>query len=186
MEFQMIQADFDGACEPRNPGGHGTYDVVVRVDGEIVYRHGGYCGHGRHMSNNVAEYWGAIHTLTEAVKYDGIITLRGDSRMVIMQLGPDPALGRTRWKARRGLYLAVHKKAIKLVNQHRDRLRFQWIPRCDNEECDLLSKQVLINRGVQVLDRQKRSKQSQSVHSAIGGVFTDEDEEWSRLALLPS
>jgi ribonuclease HI len=146
----MIQADFDGACEPRNPGGHGAFGAIVRVDDKVVYRNAGYCGCGPTISNNVAEYCGVIDALTAAVKYEGVVTLRGDSKLVIMQLGPDQRFGRKRWKAKHGLYLPFYEQAIVLANFYRDRLRFTWIPRSQNTECDVLSKEVLAERGIRI------------------------------------
>ena len=52
----MIEAWFDCCCEPRNPGGHAAWGGAVYVDGESIFRAGGYCGFGPQMSNNVAEY----------------------------------------------------------------------------------------------------------------------------------
>ena len=143
----MIEAVFDGCCEPRNPGGHAAWGALVRVDGEIVWRQSGYCGVGEGMSNNVAEYSGALAALTEAVKYPGIITLRGDSRLVIMQLGPDKKWGR-KWKVHGGAYVPYYEKAIALVNQHRQRMAFKWVSRDENSDCDELSKKILLDMGV--------------------------------------
>ena len=151
----LIEAVFDGACEPTNPGGHASYGALVRVNGQVVYSNSGYVGYGSGMSNNVAEYCGAIDALTEAVKHKGTITLIGDSRLVMMQLGPDLTCGKRRWKAKSGLYLPYYKKAIALVNQHRGRIRFQWVPREDNTDCDELSKKALLERGVKVCIRPK-------------------------------
>jgi ribonuclease HI len=149
-KMHEIEAVFDGACEPRNPGGHAAFGSLVKVNGEAVYRNSGYCGFGPQMSNNVAEYSGALDALMVAVKYEGIITLRGDSKLVIMQLGPDSSrrFGRSRWKIHGGLYVPFYKQAIALVDEHRDRMRFQWVPREQNSDCDELSKQVLLDRGV--------------------------------------
>jgi ribonuclease HI len=149
-DVPLIEAAFDGACEPMNPGGHASYGSIVRVNGQVVYSKSGYCGHGPKMSCNAAEYCGAIDSLTEAVRHKGNITLRGDSKLVIMQLGPDPKLGSKRWKAKGGLYLPYYKKAFALVNQYRGRIRFEWVPRKDNAVCDELSKKALHDRGVKL------------------------------------
>lgn len=86
-----------------------SYGSIVRVNGEVVYEYSGYIGHGPSMSCNVAEYCGAIDALTEAVKHKGIITLIGDSKLVLMQLGPDPKWGRMRPKGK----VAVSQKGRK-------------------------------------------------------------------------
>lgn len=138
---QGIEVWFDGACEPVNPGGHGSWGAVVRVNGVSVWQDGGYCGSGSKISNNVAEYQGLIAAVTKAIDFDGDIVVRGDSKLVIMQM-------QGKWKARGGLYLPFYEEAKALVNEHRKRLKFQWVPRDENAVCDELSKKVLKDRGV--------------------------------------
>ena len=137
----MIECWFDGCCEDRNPGGHAAWGAVVHVDGQSVYREGGYVGVGPKMSNNVAEYSGFVAVLTEAQKYPGVILIRGDSKLVIMQL-------RGKWKVRGGLYLPYYKEAKKLYDANRERITLQWIPREKNDICDVLSKKVLHDMGI--------------------------------------
>ena len=146
-----IEAWFDGCCEPRNPGGHAAWGAVVHVDGVSVYRDGGYCGSGPGMSNNVAEYSGFVAALKEALKYDGKIHVRGDSRLVVCHLDVKAArkLGYGGlWKMNGGLYLPFYREAKALVDQHRGRISLEWIPRDLNEICDVLSKKELLDRGV--------------------------------------
>jgi ribonuclease HI len=137
----MIEAWFDGACEPKNPGGYAAWGAVVQVDGEPVYREGGYCGVGSKMSNNVAEYSGFCAAAEECLKHPGIVTIRGDSKLVIMQL-------QGRWKVNGGLYLPFYRQAMGLWMQLRDRSKLVWIPREQNDICDVLSKQVLKDMGI--------------------------------------
>ena len=33
----LIECWFDGACEPKNPGGYASYGVIVKVDGRKVW-----------------------------------------------------------------------------------------------------------------------------------------------------
>lgn len=137
----MIEAFFDGSCEPKNPGGHAAWGALVKVDGEAVWEGGGYCGVGPAMSNNVAEYSGALAALTKAAEYPGVILLRGDSKLVIMQL-------QGKWSVNGGLYHPFYLKAKEVYDREKSRLKLQWIPRDENSECDALSKQVLKDRSV--------------------------------------
>lgn len=137
----MIEAMFDGCCEPRNPGGHAAWGALVKVDGVTVWQDGGYCGVGHAMSNNVAEYSGALAALTEAAKHPGVILLRGDSKLVIMQL-------QGKWKVNGGLYYPFYLKAKEVYDREKSRLKLQWVPRHQNEECDVLSKKVLKDMNV--------------------------------------
>ena len=140
--MNLIEAWFDGVCEPKNPGGHGAWGAVVWVDGRTVYEEGGYCGHGPSISNNVAEYSGAVAALTAAKKHTGVIVLRGDSKLVINQLKGE-------WKVNGGLYMPFYQRAKALRDELQDRLNLVWVPRAENEICDVLSKQVLHDRGIE-------------------------------------
>lgn len=137
----MIEGWFDGCCEPRNPGGHAAWGAAVHVDGVSVYRAGGYCGFGPKMSNNVAEYSAFCAVARECMKYTGLIHIRGDSKLVVMQLAG-------RWKINGGLYMPFHQEAKALWSKIKDRAHLEWIPREENDICDVLSKQVLKDRGV--------------------------------------
>lgn len=140
----MIEAWFDGVCEPKNPGGHAAWGALVKVDGEEKLSIGRYVGHGPQMSNNVAEYSGMlavlehIHTLPNEQR-TGII--RGDSKLVIMQL-------QSKWRVKKGLYIPFFRKALELYLPLCHRIKLQWVPRDQNSECDGLSKGVLIQMGV--------------------------------------
>lgn len=137
----LIEAWFDGCCEPRNPGGHAAWGALLKVDGYTVFADSGYCGTGPKMSNNVAEYSGAAAVLAQAEQYSGVIILRGDSKLVIMQL-------QGKWKVNGGLYLPFYKQAKEVYSRVRDRIKCQWIPREQNDECDSLSKGILKRMGV--------------------------------------
>jgi ribonuclease HI len=137
--------------EPVNPGGHAAWGALVRVDGTDVYRDGGYCGVGKGMSNNVAEYSGFLAALTEAVKYPGRLLIRGDSRLVICQLSPEAArvLGyRNKWKVNGGAYMPFYEKARPMYEANSTRITLRWVSRNENDICDVLSKQVLKDKGV--------------------------------------
>lgn len=137
--------------EPTNPGGHAAWGAVVHVGGKEVYRDGGYCGVGKGMSNNVAEYSGFVAALTEAVKYPGPILVRGDSRLVICHLSKEAArsLGYAgTWKVNGGAYMPFYLKAKPLYEQNKGRVQLRWVPREQNDICDVLSKKVLKDMGV--------------------------------------
>ncbi len=138
----MIEAWFDGVTEPKNPGGHAAYGILVKLNGQIVLGKGEYVGFGPAMSNNVAEYAGII-ALLEFIPtlppQPGVIY--GDSKLVIMQLNGE-------WQARGGLYFPFFERAKELYEPLRSRIRLEWVPREQNEECDYFSKKVLLDRGI--------------------------------------
>lgn len=138
----MIEAWFDGVCEPKNPGGHAAWGAVLKLNGATVFAEGGYVGNGSRMSNQVAEYAAATVVLRVLAKYPAIkATVHGDSMLVICQL-------RGTWEVHGGLYVPYYREAFKLYDPLRERVSLDWIPRERNSECDELSKAVLRARGV--------------------------------------
>jgi hypothetical protein len=58
-----------------------------------------------------------------------------------------PAVMRT-WEVRGGLYVPYYREAFALFDPLRARVTLDWTPRERNNECDVLSKKVLLDRGV--------------------------------------
>lgn len=144
----VIEGWFDGVCEPKNPGGHAASGVLVKVNGEIRYSNGTYIAGGPKASNNVAEYAACAEVMVyiRGLDLPGIVTIRGDSRLVIEQLNG-------RWKINGGLYMPYHeaaKAAYKQLQRYYGirNVHLQWIPRDENSECDVSSKKVLLDRGI--------------------------------------
>lgn len=146
----LVEAWFDGACEPKNPGGHGAAGFVVRVDSRVRHTGGVYCGCGPSMSNNVAEYRGAIAVLewlanAAEAKAAGVVHIYGDSQLVVRQL-------RGEWTAHSGLYLRDYRRARVLLSELARRclgvVELRWIPRTANREADALARGVLERRGI--------------------------------------
>lgn len=146
----MIDAWFDGCCEPVNPGGTAAFGSVIFRDGERVWE----CsrifkpqkGRERETSNNVAEYSGFISIL-EWLQEQGLrkerIHIRGDSNLVIQQM-------RGKWKIRQGHYVPLAIRARDMVEQF-PRLTLTWISRDDNDLADELSKRELKRAGVKFM-----------------------------------
>jgi ribonuclease HI len=139
----MIEGWFDGVCEPRNPGGHAAYGILVKVDGETKVARGRYVDYGPAMSNNVAEFSGFIALLEEIKKLPGPAIVRGDSKLVIYTLTG-------KYKVKQGLYVPYFIQARTLFEPERERIGLEWIGRDKNEECDVLSKGVLKERGIRL------------------------------------
>lgn|SRR3990167_4974777 len=142
----MIEMWFDGCTEPKNPGGHSAYGVVIKNGDETLLRESGYCGYGANSSNNVAEYSGFIaglNFLLEKGLNKERILIRGDSNLVIQQ-----QFGT--WKIKKGIYLPLAYKAKKLIKKFR-MIAGEWIPREENGICDCLSKQILYDKGIKFM-----------------------------------
>ena len=144
----LIEAWFDGVCEPTNPGGHAAYGALMRRNGKVFWQVARHVGHGPKISNNVAEYAAVLAILYRLEESQEVreIVIRGDSKLVINQLGG-------RWRARRGLYLPFYRRAKVLTKTIQKscggNLKFEWVPRDQNGECDQLSKQVLRDMGIE-------------------------------------
>lgn len=144
---QLIEAWFDAVTEPVNPGGHGAWGILVKVDGKKVHEGAGYVGNGPQISNNVSEYSGFNAAVDWILNKNllGVTIIRGDSKLVIKQLSGE-------WKINGGLYLPYYYKASHLLAVLKERtgnnVSLQWISRNDNGECDKLSKNVLRRMGI--------------------------------------
>lgn len=143
----IIEAYFDGVTEPQNPGGYGAYGVLVKVDGEVRFSNGAFVGKGPGISNNLCEYAGFCAAVDWILNQNllGITIIRGDSKLVIMQLNGS-------WKVHGGLYVPLHNKAKYLLSILQERtennVSLEWIPREKNGECDEYSKEVLRRMGI--------------------------------------
>lgn len=149
--------NFDGLCEPRNPGGVATYGLLIRKGREVVLRDSGL-GFARpwsdEASNNVAEYSAVIKAL-EWLKEKGheseCVYLKGDSRLVINQLS-----GKFKIKAPR--LVELHQRAVELLSDFKD-AHLEWVDRSQNAEADLLSR-VAYSRFLKSETRSKESRRS--------------------------
>ena len=160
----MIKLYFDGACEPRNPGGTAAYGFIIFR--EAIHGEGGFeverltelyreskivAEGGPESTNNVAEYSGLFSALKWLQKNNltsETIRCYGDSRLVIYQLTEDhPETGK-KWKVRPGHkpYKPVALKCRELVKEF-PHIKFTWVPR-EKNIADAVSKQVLRDKGV--------------------------------------
>jgi ribonuclease HI len=140
---------FDGACEPRNPGGHMGWGIAVVEAGAALESESGYQEPGPTTSNNVAEYLGVCMALRRAIAAaragEGEITIRGDSKLVIEQLNG-------RWRARDGHYMQTMREAKVLLDDLRSlcpSMTLEWLPGSENVHADKASRAELEKRGIQ-------------------------------------
>jgi ribonuclease HI len=135
---------FDGACEPRNPGGNGGWGFVIQTtDGIEVSSGCGFMPARPDMTNNVAEYTAAlmaIHRWLEHTTTD-VLIMRGDSKLVVEQMAG-------RWQVNSGAYVPVYRELRALVDLHQLHVEWEWIPRAQNTRADLLSHTELKARGI--------------------------------------
>ncbi len=136
---QMMVLYFDGLCEPKNPGGVATYGYVLYHNDLKFREEFGVVGAGMFgddVSNNVAEYTAMIRGMACLLHtgYRGQLSVRGDSQLTIKQM-------RGEYKVRARRLISLHAKAVKLKGDF-EAVTFEWIPREENEEADLLSRKA--------------------------------------------
>jgi ribonuclease HI len=135
---ETIYFNFDGLCEPKNPGGIASYGVIIRKGKVHLLEDSGLAfaePWSNEASNNVAEYSALIRGLRWLKDHDMLnlpIVVRGDSSLVINQLK-----GTFKVKAIR--LIELYEEARKLLREF-THLRLEWIDRSQNKEADLLSR----------------------------------------------
>ena len=121
----------DGLAMPSNPG-TGTFGFVI-YDGTRKLGDGSGLA-GYEVTSNYAEYT----ALTEALKrlkelgIEGDVLIRSDSTLLVGQMSEG-------WKVKGGMYVDKLKEAKDLMKEFGS-IRFEWIPREQNTEADLLTR----------------------------------------------
>ncbi len=121
----------DGLAEPTNPG-TGTYGFVI-YDGERKLAEGsGLAGHG--VTSNYSEYTALAEALKrlKSLSVEGDVLIRSDSKLVVGHLSEG-------WKVKGGMYVEKLKEVMDLMKEFGS-IRFEWIPREQNQEADLLTR----------------------------------------------
>ena len=117
--------------EPRNPG-TGTYGYTI-YEGEKKLAEGeGLAGYN--VTNNYAEYTALVEALRKLreLRAEGDILIRSDSQLLVGQMSKG-------WEVKGGAYVRKFKEARDLLKGFGS-ITFEWIPREQNEEADLLSR----------------------------------------------
>ncbi|MGD0396422.1 MAG: ribonuclease HI family protein [Nitrososphaerales archaeon] len=127
----MITANIDGLAEPRNPG-TGTYGYVIYEGKKKLAEGEGLAGY--EVTNNYAEYTALVEVLKKLkeLRTDADIVIRSDSQLLVGQMSKG-------WGAKGGGYLGKLKEARDLLKEFGS-ITFEWIPREQNGEADLLSR----------------------------------------------
>lgn len=137
----MIEAFFDGACDP-NPGKNLAYGAVIYKDHSTlpiytISKKYAYSG-TELLTNNVAEYLGCIATLKYLIykEWNKLpIHIKGDSKLVICQMNGD-------WGINSGIYKPYAERAFALLDLFPN-IEFTHIRREFNTIADELSKLAL-------------------------------------------
>lgn len=143
----MIEIYFDGACEPKNPGGNMGWGVCVRENGKVISQESGFVIADKSNSNNVAEYMAFIAALKQIKPDMGSVVIMGDSQLVVKQMNHE-------WMIRGGRYTEFAVQAIETLEEIQRLstvdISIKWIPRAQNHEADKLSKREFQKRSIKI------------------------------------
>lgn len=135
-----IKLWFDGACEPRNPGGVASCGWVIETHGVTLEEGHRVVANGPSATNNLAEYSAlglALKSLVEsdAVKQEHAVSLSiyGDSKLVIEQING-------RWQCKQMHLIRLRDRCLELLEKLGIEWEATWIPREENERADALSR----------------------------------------------
>ena len=126
-----VYAYVDGLAEQTNPG-LGTYGFIIYTGKEKLAEGEGLAGHD--VTNNFAEYTALVEAMKKLMELgvEGDVVFRSDSKLLVGQMSQG-------WKVKGGGYVGKLKEARDLMKEFGS-LQFEWIPREQNAEADLLSR----------------------------------------------
>jgi ribonuclease HI len=129
---------FDGACEPKNPGGKIGAGVYI-TDGINEHFDNMFINARPENTNNIAEYSAFLLILDKLkTKIDCDIQIFGDSMLVVNQMNDE-------WQIKHGAYREYALKAKPLLSElkKKNKVTISWIPREQNEKADFQSMKAI-------------------------------------------
>lgn len=125
----------DGACEPKNPGGTGTWAyVMIDEVGNEVDRDSGSLGSNPSMTNNIAEYHAVLRALRYAWNMPVVVgKVRTDSKLVVEQV-------HGRWACNAEHLIPLRDEIRELLCG--GEIELEWVPRRRNQRADELSREA--------------------------------------------
>jgi ribonuclease HI len=121
----------DGLAEPKNPG-TGTYGFLIYDGAKKLAEGSGLAGY--EVTSNFAEYTALAEALRKlkALRVEGDVLIRSDSKLLVGHMSEG-------WKVKGGMYVEKLKEVRDLMKDFGS-IRFEWIPREQNGEADLLTR----------------------------------------------
>ena len=121
----------DGLSEPVNPG-TGTYGYLIYDGARKIAEGSGLAGYD--VTSNFAEYTALAEALKKlrGLGIEGDVLVRSDSKLLVGHLSEG-------WKVKGGMYVEKLKEVRDLMKEFGS-IRFEWIPREQNSEADLLTR----------------------------------------------
>ena len=126
-----VTAYIDGLAMPRNPG-TGTFGFVIYDSEKKLAEGSGLAGHN--VTSNFAEYTALAEALKrlKTMGVEGDVLIRSDSKLLVGHMSEG-------WKVKGGMYVEKLKEVRDLMKGFGS-IRFEWIPREENQEADLLTR----------------------------------------------
>ena len=123
----------DGLAEPRNPG-TGTYGYLIYDGPKKLAEGSGLAGYD--VTSNYAEYTALEQALSKlkSMGVEGDVRVRSDSQLLVGQMSAG-------WKVKGGMYVEKLKAVRDLLKEFGS-VRFEWIPREQNQEDELLTRKA--------------------------------------------
>jgi len=145
QRLMLIEVQFDGLCQPKNPGGIACYAFVIKSDGKTLHSEYGVAAEpfSEDATNNVAEYTAlakALQWLVASGLASVKVVIRSDSQLVVNQLS-----GTFKIKGKR--IIPLYKEVLLLKNKFPD-IEIKWVPREQNKEADRLTN-IAYNKALQ-------------------------------------
>lgn len=144
-----LRCYFDGACEPKNPGGtigwgwhlcNGEEEICMSAEGS------GHLPAAPENTNNVAEYLAVKHLISFLIEsgeaLDADVVIHGDSQLVVKQMNGQYKIGA-------GAYVKVAEEVrerLAILKGMAAKVTFRWIPREENGKADELSKRHVMQK----------------------------------------
>ena len=140
-----MQVNFDGLCQPINPGGIACYAFIIKKNGTTIHSGYGVAGEpfSKDSTNNVAEYTALAKALEWLVANNLVsekVEIKSDSKLVVNQLA-----GIYKVKGKR--IIPLYKQVLLLKTKFSD-IEIRWIPRGENKEADRLTN-IAYNKALQ-------------------------------------
>ncbi|QQG49122.1 MAG: ribonuclease HI family protein [archaeon] len=131
MKVMTVVVYVDGLSQPSNPG-TGTYGFVIYEGTKRLAEGEGLAGYD--VTSNFAEYAALVEALKKLkeLRVGGDVLVRSDSKLLVGQMSEG-------WKVKGGVYVEKLKEA-KDLSRDFGSIDFEWIPREDNAEADLLTR----------------------------------------------
>lgn len=144
--MKKVTCYFDGATEPKNPGGAMGTGSIVKVNGETVFSESNFYAAHPINTNNMSEYIGLGFVLKYILdnSLDGEdITIMGDSQVAIKQMNGEYGINA-------GAYVKYACRCKELISKFKKKPVLFWIKREQNTEADALSKAAFDKNGIEV------------------------------------